>query len=328
MLYFIAWLLCGVIATVIGAAAGSGWLSIVIWLFLGPIGIAAALFHTGYPKRAWVVPGIIILVVWASWFLIAPRLTSASGDASNPYAPAGAMGDMFGALNTLFTGLALAGVVYSIQQQREQLRVANDELKLAHEERVQSREELKLAHEERAESKRAAELSQFEGTLFQLLAMLNNVTDSISFSGYRGREGLNSLVANAVEQLTRVKEIKDASSLADRWREIAVNYEFRFPSKYSPHVSHYFRILYRIMEHIDDAPADAAGKLRYAKMFRAQLSDFEIALLFLNGFAEHGKPMTKHLETYALLKHMPRNTVLSEADRSYYKPSAYRDSDE
>ncbi len=43
-------------------------------------------------------------------------------------------GDMFGAVNALFSGLALAGVIYTIYLQRNELKLQRDELRLQREE--------------------------------------------------------------------------------------------------------------------------------------------------------------------------------------------------
>ncbi len=68
----------------------------------------------------------------------------------------GQFGDMFGGLNTLFSGLAFGGVVYAIFLQRRDLELQREELRL-------TREELKRTAEaqeksERALSKQAASL--------------------------------------------------------------------------------------------------------------------------------------------------------------------------
>ena len=42
----------------------------------------------------------------------------------------GSFGDMFGAVNTLFSGLALAGVVYAILLQRRELALQREELSM------------------------------------------------------------------------------------------------------------------------------------------------------------------------------------------------------
>ena len=68
----------------------------------------------------------------------------------------GQFGDLFGGLNTLFSGLAFGGVIYAILLQRKDLELQREELKL-------TREELKRTAEaqeksEQALSKQAASL--------------------------------------------------------------------------------------------------------------------------------------------------------------------------
>lgn len=50
------------------------------------------------------------------------------------WAHRGTFGDMFGAVNTLFSGLAFAGVIYAIFLQSEELALQRNELKLTRDE--------------------------------------------------------------------------------------------------------------------------------------------------------------------------------------------------
>lgn len=50
----------------------------------------------------------------------------------------GAFGDMFGAVNALFSGLAFAGVIYAILLQTKELELQREELKLTREELTKS----------------------------------------------------------------------------------------------------------------------------------------------------------------------------------------------
>ena len=52
----------------------------------------------------------------------------------------GTFGDMFGAVNTLFSGLAFAGVIYAILLQRQELRLQREELELTRNELAKSAE--------------------------------------------------------------------------------------------------------------------------------------------------------------------------------------------
>ena len=52
----------------------------------------------------------------------------------------GSFGDMFGSINALFSGLALAGVIYAILLQRKELSLQREELKLTRKELEKSAE--------------------------------------------------------------------------------------------------------------------------------------------------------------------------------------------
>lgn len=51
MEWMILWLLCGVIAAVIGAKKGEGYLAFIVGLLLGPFGILAAIASKGRRKQ-------------------------------------------------------------------------------------------------------------------------------------------------------------------------------------------------------------------------------------------------------------------------------------
>lgn len=52
----------------------------------------------------------------------------------------GEFGDMFGAINSLFSGLALAGIIYTVLLQREELNETRQELKITIESQKKSEE--------------------------------------------------------------------------------------------------------------------------------------------------------------------------------------------
>jgi len=58
------------------------------------------------------------------------------------YPHRGSYGDMFGSVNSLFSGLAFAGIIFAIFLQRRELSLQREELRLQREEMTKSREEL------------------------------------------------------------------------------------------------------------------------------------------------------------------------------------------
>ncbi len=68
----------------------------------------------------WLVVGAIILwgIMWWSVFNNLPDWPSR-----------GQFGDLFGSINALFSGLAFAGIIYTIYLQRKELKLQRDEMK-------------------------------------------------------------------------------------------------------------------------------------------------------------------------------------------------------
>lgn len=98
----------------------------------------------------------VFLVVVALW-LLTPIVTSkiVAGLDANTMAMRGQLGDLFGSINALFSGLAFAGVVIAIWLQREELKLQREELRLQRLEVAANREELARAATAQEESREA-----------------------------------------------------------------------------------------------------------------------------------------------------------------------------
>ncbi|KZL12911.1 hypothetical protein [Pseudovibrio sp. Ad26] len=81
----------------------------------------------------------------------------------------GTFGDQFGAVNALFSGLALTGLVYGILQQQVTLNVARDELNIARHEATRTKTMLDEQREALEEQNRVNRKQAFESNLFELL---------------------------------------------------------------------------------------------------------------------------------------------------------------
>ena len=79
----------------------------------------------------------------------------------------GTFGDMFGAVNALFAGLAFAGIIYTIFLQRQELELQRREL-------AETRGEL-------AGQKLQLARQAFENTFFQMLALHNEIVSSMDY---------------------------------------------------------------------------------------------------------------------------------------------------
>ena len=90
-------------------------------------------------KDSFILPIGLIIVVLILWLVTLWLVFKYLPD----WPTRGQFRDPFGSINALFTGLAFAGIVYTIYIQRKELALQRVELKLQREEMTASRAELK-----------------------------------------------------------------------------------------------------------------------------------------------------------------------------------------
>ena len=90
------------------------------------------------PKSQVVAISLIVIFILAIWFINFLVVFNVFPS----WAVRGQFGDLFGSVNALFSGLAFAGLIYTIFLQRRELALQREELKLQREEMAKSREEL------------------------------------------------------------------------------------------------------------------------------------------------------------------------------------------
>jgi hypothetical protein len=230
----------------------------------------------------------------------------------------GKFGDMFGATNALFSGLAFAGVIYAILLQRRELKLQRDELELTRGELAGQRQQLQAQNE-------TFQQQNFENTFFQLLRLHNDIVNTIDLR--RDDGGVTAAGRDCFKVFYE--------RLKKRWNkgvpEDAGRSEFErlnktylaFYGAVEAEIGHYFRSLYNIIKFIDNSTV--SDKRIYTNLVRAQLSSYELALLFYNCLSEMGNEKFKPLvERYALLKMVPRHELLNpDAHVALYLPSAH-----
>ena len=97
-----------------------------------------------------------VFAVWAVFLVVFLMVTALWGFTPEE---AGVFGDWFGALNALFSGLALAGVVVTLVMQSVELELQRDEIHLT-----------------RAEVRRSAEAAEAQASTMSLTAQLSALT--------------------------------------------------------------------------------------------------------------------------------------------------------
>lgn len=194
----------------------------------------------------------------------------------------GTFGDMFGASNALFSGLAFAGVAYAIILQRAEVAIARAGLHASQE--IQ-REQARLTQVQQE----ALARQMFEGTFFKLLDLFVHLVDEIDIETSAGR------VLRGKDAFVEVlRELDPAAPVA--------SYEAAF-LRYKSDLGHYFRTLVNMLRFVDTAVlAENVDTRLYTNLIRAQISDPEATVLALHGLSRWGAGLKPLLEDYALLK--------------------------
>lgn len=219
------------------------------------------------------------------------------------------LGDSAGLINALFSGLAFGGVILTIIWQ-----IKNDN-----------------------RGKTNAQRLQFENTFFNMTQTFEHIVDgltiekidikgsdtSILFSNYYSTQEdktsksiLNSkeIKGRAVFEYIYQQRKLEGKLLRDAIADSGLTpYEIALKGI----LDHYFRYLYRILKFIDETDLiDEQQKYRYASMFRAQLSEFELVLVYYNGLSSMGKKKLKPLlEKFSILKNIRQEDLATVKDR-------------
>lgn len=266
----------------------------------------------------WIVIAIVgVIALWSlSWWLISKNIDCSTDR--------GTFGDMFGAVNALFSGLAFAGLIATLLYQQEELKLQREEL-------AQTREELKGQREEFEEQNKTMKRQRFENTFFNMLSLQQDIIANLSYENpqkgtvftkasiYQERDVFNGLYTDAMivyKGNLCYGGIKD--KLRDRYTEYSSIQELSF-------LDHYFRHLYRIYKYVDSSDLIAdEERYDYACIIRSQLSDYELVMLFYNCLTENGREKFKPLiEKYAIFNNLRDELLANKEHKKEYVETAY-----
>lgn len=262
---------------------------------------------------------LFVIGVWLySWYWIDHNVLGVDKIISS-YEARGTFGDKFGAVNALFSGLAFAGIIYTILLQRKELKLQREELE-------QTRDVFKEQNEMIAQQK-------FENTFFQMLSLFNSIVNNLYLEkdkrNYNGRDCFNIFYNEMEKKIAEVifdrknpnhskwfaqENYTDISEA--RHNDIIDGYERLYKSRKS-YLSHYFRTLYHLVKFVHESKIE--DKKRYMSIIRSQLSSYEQLLFLYNCLHKNGNIKFKPLiEEYALLKNIDEIFLFKSLDEKIY----------
>lgn len=278
-----------------------------------------------------IIVSVIIILLWLSSYYFLKDF---------PEKERGTIGDMFGSVNSLFSGLALAGIILTILLQKKELKFQREELK-------QTRKEFEIQNE-------TLKIQRFENTFFSLLNQHHQIVNTIDLTYYKKKEKeggtyfrsikdrmqppqneLEVVVINGRDvfkyrYIFLFEELKEITS-KDNYEQIYFNHYQEAQTDFG----HYFRNLYRMMKIVDETDffydlskvtekEILETKYKYSSIIRAQISDYELLWIFYNCLSENGIEKFKPLiEKYSFLKNLPKNLIAHPEHINFYEKKAF-----
>lgn len=237
----------------------------------------------------------------------------------------------------MFSGLAFAGLIFTIILQKKELSLQREEL-------ADTREELKGQKLQLEEQNKTLRIQRFENTFFNMMELQQQIVSGMKFQskkiielrketseeikGYRNEQTPIDFEVTARVLFSwtfkkmphKVKIDKDNTIALTGIGSVLVEYGLEeYVNQESTSIfDHYFRHLYTILRFIDKEDVPETDKrifsdeelYGYAKILRATLSRYELVWLYYNGLSSNGSTKLKPLlEKYCMLKNLRKELL-------------------
>jgi len=235
----------------------------------------------------------------------------------------GTFGDMFGALTALFSGLAFAGIIYTILLQRQELRL--------------QRRELRLSRQEFSTQNSTLKKQRFDNTFFNLLNHHLSVVSAIFFHISRRVEGqgafseayqgIISHTSNTFYQFKQENGIdkkKDISDLEITMLERLLDKMTRRIFKEMPNdYPLYAQSLYQLLKFLDSSNLLDSEEERvfYSEIIKDQMTDQEkVMIMYYCLLAEEeAKRVGDYVYKYGVVDQVNPELFISRRDIDVFK---------
>jgi hypothetical protein len=268
-------------------------------------------------------------------------------------------GDSIGGL--IGTLWSLAGILLfylALTEQRKDIKINQETLKNQIKSLDLQIEEYKLQRIELEETRKVLknqsetlQIQQFESTFFNMLHLLQEIINELKITvdnqSGNGRDFFKVAFINlkkfvtqhntpindpkeaikkeALLELIMTKEKNPYGTLNEsELNEIKLKtieiYE-DFYNYYHNTLGHYFRFLFNIMKFTITSNLTVDEKSQYINLIQAQMSSYELGLVFYNALSKHGNRMFDWLEQYKFLENIDSKALLSPLLHSRFYPT-------
>lgn len=270
---------------------------------------------------------IIVILVWALTFLLF---------LFSDFEKQGQFGDMFGAVNALFSGLAFTGLIFTLILQRKELTLQREDLQL-------TREELRNQRKEFEAENKTFRYQRLENLFYNMMSLQQKIVDGLRAEydtedittvplqnggqGYESRNVHRELEGREVFRYIFEDEpfiIKLNSGQKQKALGIrSVLHSMGIiglDSYWSPtQFDHYFRHLYTILQFVETQDITSMEAYKYAALFRGTLSRHELVWLYYYALLPKNRNLKALIEKYSFLKYLrPELLTITKEASVYY----------
>ena len=207
--------------------------------------------------------------------------------------------------------------------QKQQLINQQIEILYSQAEIKATRFELEGQKEQLIEQNGTLRQQRFENTFFQLLTSHNSIVESIDLRRWSAQTLSYSVSSQGRDcfQVFYDRFTKQCSN--DFSFQNTLDNYLDFYHTQQADLGHYFRNMYHILKLIKETDY-IKNKKRYSNLLRAQLSSYELAILFYNGLGKFGKDKFKPMiEEFSFLKNIDDNLILNIEHKKEYDDKAF-----
>lgn len=220
---------------------------------------------------------------------------------------AGEFGDFIGGtLNPVLTFLTFMGLLITIVLQQSELKDTRIELK-------RSADALELQI-------KSLNRQNFENTFFQMLSLHNTIVNSMDVhrrntDTLHGRDCFRHFLASYKNEYDNFAHESDEKIKIRKAHD-------GFWKHFQQDLAHYYRFFYNLVRFIDESDLD---KIKYIRILRAQISDYELIILFYNGLTDKAEKFKGYIEKYSFFDNIPMEHIINKNHVNLYKNSAFKE---
>lgn len=279
--------------------------------------------------KLFICAGCVICAVWlASFVLICLCIDG--------WDVRGQFGDLFGAVNALFSGLAFVGLIITIRQQHKDLEYQRQAIE-------QTNREMQNQTEEFNQQNETMKIERFENTFFKMLEVQQSIVNDL-YAADSHTEWIKQDDPNGPGRISKEILTKDEYRGRNLFYYVFKLCEHKLANHIFPYdtsafglseviklrgkayfddymtttmFDHYFRHLYSILKFISlNEWLGKEKQYQYATFVRATLSRYELVMLYYNGFF-HPK-MKKMMERYCLMNNIRKDLLPMSLEYNNY----------